>query len=392
MAQEGAGSGAHVRELGNTTFPRLLLKHARERSQSPAMREKDLGIWQTWTWAQLRRRGRALAAGLARAGFQARRAPRRSSATTGRGFTSAMMAAQCARRHAGADVPGRGRAARWSTCSRTRRSPTRSSRTRSRSTSCSRSASEYPPLEHIYLRRSARPAPLHAAGLLPLRRSCSSSAQRPAAGASGIHRRRDRQGFAGRHRGDVLHLGHHRQAQGRVQTHAALIAVARSRREMEELTADEEVLAYLPMAWIGQNIFSYAQALVTGFTVNCPESPATVITDMREIGPTYYFAPPRVFEGAAHAGDDPHGGRRPRSSAGCSTTSWTWRATRRRPDPRRRQPVGLGDRLAVRARRPAGLRAAAQRARHEPGARRLYRRRGDRPGPVRVLPLASAST
>jgi long-chain acyl-CoA synthetase len=52
----------------------------------------------------------------------------------------------------------------------------------------------------------------------------------------------------------------------------------------------------MPMAWIGQNIFSYAQALVTGYTVNCPESPATVTNDMREIGPTYYFAPPRVFE------------------------------------------------------------------------------------------------
>ena len=57
------------------------------------------------------------------------------------------------------------------------------------------------------------------------------------------------------------------------------------------------MLAYLPMAWIGQNIFSYAQALVTGYTVNCPESPETVMTDLREIGPTYYFAPPRVFEG-----------------------------------------------------------------------------------------------
>jgi long-chain acyl-CoA synthetase len=51
------------------------------------------------------------------------------------------------------------------------------------------------------------------------------------------------------------------------------------------------------MAWIGQNIFSYAQALVTGYTVNCPESPTTVMNDLREIGPTYYFAPPRVFEG-----------------------------------------------------------------------------------------------
>ena len=56
------------------------------------------------------------------------------------------------------------------------------------------------------------------------------------------------------------------------------------------------MLSYLPMAWVGDNLFSYAQALVAGFTINCPESGDTVMTDMREIGPTYYFAPPRVFE------------------------------------------------------------------------------------------------
>ena len=50
------------------------------------------------------------------------------------------------------------------------------------------------------------------------------------------------------------------------------------------------------MAWIGQNLFSYAQSLVVGFCINCPESAETVMTDMREIGPTYYFAPPRVLE------------------------------------------------------------------------------------------------
>ena len=60
---------------------------------------------------------------------------------------------------------------------------------------------------------------------------------------------------------------------------------------------DEEVLAYLPPAWIGQNIFSYAQWLACGYVVNCPESAATVTIDLKEIGPTYYFAPPRVFEG-----------------------------------------------------------------------------------------------
>jgi long-chain acyl-CoA synthetase len=62
------------------------------------------------------------------------------------------------------------------------------------------------------------------------------------------------------------------------------------------LGAGENVLAYLPMAWVGDFIFSIGQAAWTGFCVNCPESQGTMHTDLREIGPTYYFAPPRVFE------------------------------------------------------------------------------------------------
>ena len=84
---------------------------------------------------------------------------------------------------------------------------------------------------------------------------------------------------------------------GVVLTHHALIDRARAVSDMEQLTDREDVLAYLPPAWIGQNMFSYTQLLVTGFTVNHPESPDTVSIDMRDIGPTYYFAPPRVLEG-----------------------------------------------------------------------------------------------
>lgn len=62
------------------------------------------------------------------------------------------------------------------------------------------------------------------------------------------------------------------------------------------MTADGDILSYLPMAWVGDHLFSFAQAMVAGFTINCPESGDTVMTDLREIGPTYYFAPPRVFE------------------------------------------------------------------------------------------------
>jgi len=84
---------------------------------------------------------------------------------------------------------------------------------------------------------------------------------------------------------------------GVVHTHATLIDRASAGARFDKLTADEEVLAYLPPAWIGQNIFSYAQWLVCGYVVNCPESASTVTIDLKEIGPTYYFAPPRIFEG-----------------------------------------------------------------------------------------------
>jgi len=84
---------------------------------------------------------------------------------------------------------------------------------------------------------------------------------------------------------------------GVVHTHGTLIDRAQAGAEFDRLTSNEDVLAYLPPAWIGQNIFSYAQWLVAGYVVNCPESMATVTIDLKEIGPTYYFAPPRVFEG-----------------------------------------------------------------------------------------------
>ena len=50
------------------------------------------------------------------------------------------------------------------------------------------------------------------------------------------------------------------------------------------------------MAWVGDHIFSYGQAIVAGFTVNCPESADTVMIDLRELGPTFFFAPPAIFE------------------------------------------------------------------------------------------------
>ena len=75
-----------------------------------------------------------------------------------------------------------------------------------------------------------------------------------------------------------------------------LVVSAQNGNAFDSLGENEETIAYLPMAWVGDHIFSYAQSYAAGYCVCCPESPETVIQDRREIGPTYFFAPPRVFE------------------------------------------------------------------------------------------------
>lgn len=83
---------------------------------------------------------------------------------------------------------------------------------------------------------------------------------------------------------------------GVVLSNRNVIETAKNSSEFDKLRANEEILAYLPMAWVGDFIFSVGQAYWCGFCVNCPESAETLTADLREIGPTYYFAPPRVFE------------------------------------------------------------------------------------------------
>ena len=84
---------------------------------------------------------------------------------------------------------------------------------------------------------------------------------------------------------------------GVVLSNRNIIETSKNTCNFDHLRAGDEVLAYLPMAWVGDFIFSIGQAMWAGFCVNCPESPDTMLTDLREIGPTYFFAPPRVFEG-----------------------------------------------------------------------------------------------
>jgi long-chain acyl-CoA synthetase len=83
---------------------------------------------------------------------------------------------------------------------------------------------------------------------------------------------------------------------GVVFTSQRSIAAAKDTIAFDKLTEYDVALAYLPLAWVGDHYLNYVQGLVSGFCMACPENPDTAMTDLREIGPTFYFAPPRTLE------------------------------------------------------------------------------------------------
>jgi long-chain acyl-CoA synthetase len=277
-----------------STFPQLMLEHAARRPQAAALRIKEYGIWQTTTWAELATLVRRLAGGLAEAGLA-------------RGEHVVVIGENRPRLYA-AMLARRPRAACRCRCTRTRRRPS----------SCSRSVNAEVRLAFVEDQEQVDK-------LLEIREQCPAIARIWYDEPRGL-RNYDEPGLApiddlveAGLRFDQAHPGRFdaEVAQGRdddvaamfftsgttgkpkgvVHTHFTLLDRAAAGARFDKLTEREEVLAYLPPAWIGQNIFSYAQWLACGYVVNCPEAAETVTIDLKEIGPTYYFAPPRVFEG-----------------------------------------------------------------------------------------------
>jgi len=276
------------------TFPRLLLQHAQWRDKHPALREKDLGIWQTWTWAQVADEVKKLAAGLHVQGF--RRGDHLAIIGENRPrMYFAMMAAQSL---GGIPVPmyQDAIAAEMVYVFHNAEIAYAVVEDQEQVDKMLEVREQHPRLKHIYYDDPRGLRHYTQEGLLPYEELV-----RLGQGLLSVQPKFVDEEIAKGSPDDTAALfytsGTTGKPKGVVQTHRALIDRARVCTEMEGLTVYEDVLAYLPLAWIGQNIFSYAQALATGYTVNCPESPSTVTNDMREIGPTYYFAPPRVFEG-----------------------------------------------------------------------------------------------
>ncbi len=277
-----------------TTFTRLMLEHAAQRPDAAALREKDYGIWQTLTWRALATLVRELACGLADAGLQrgqhlvviGENRPR---------LYAAMLAAQSL---GAVPVPLYQDAA---------------------------SAEYVFPITNAEIAFAIVEDQEQVDKLLEVREQCTQLRSVWFDEPRGLRHYAEPglapldaliaagRAFDAAHPGffdaevqktqpdDVAAMfftsGTTGNPKGVVHTHHTLIDRAQAGAAFDKLTSAEEVLAYLPPAWIGQNIFSYAQWLVCGYVVNCPESASTVSIDLNDIGPTYYFAPPRVFEG-----------------------------------------------------------------------------------------------
>jgi long-chain acyl-CoA synthetase len=269
------------------------MQHAKVRPGATAIREKDLGIWQSWSWVEMLQEVREVAAGLLQAGF--RRGEHLAIVGENRPrlyFT--MCAVQCL---GGVPVPMYQDAVAAEMAFVFDNAEIRFAMVedqeqvdkvleiREKVPHIKRIFYDDPRgLRHYDQSGLASYEQMRALGQAYLKERPTSVDDEIALGkANDVAAMFYTSGTTGNPKGVVLGYDN-------------LIAAGEAGAQMEALTSKEEVLAYLPMAWIGQNIFSYTQWIVCGFTVNCPESATTVTADMREIGPTYYFAPPRVLE------------------------------------------------------------------------------------------------
>ena len=275
------------------TFPKLLMQNARVRGGRPAIREKKHGIWKTLTWSQLAEKVQSLAAALADSGLK-----RGGHVALVGDNRPRLYAAMCAAQWLGAvavplyqDAAGAELVHPLTTAGVTHIF----AEDQEQVDKILEILPQCPSVTTIVydedrgMRHYRQPELVSFAALRDKGEALLAALQ-------GTLQDELIKGSGGDAAAMFFTSGTTGQAKGVVLTHHALIDRARAAAEMEGLRDTDVAVAYLPPAWIGQNIFSYAQPMVVGFCICCPESQETFLADMREVGPTYFFAPPRVLE------------------------------------------------------------------------------------------------
>jgi len=276
------------------TFPKILIHNAKKYGdKKTAIREKDLGIWQSWTWREMLTEVRSLACGLAALGFK--RGDRLVLIGDNRPrLYWGIAAAQCV---GGIPVPCYQDATADEMQYVLEHAGARFvlAEDQEQVDKTLEIAERCPELEELIFDdprglRDYDRTRLHDFEEVQ-KRGQQFQAENPEFLDGEIAKAK------GEDVGIILYTsGTTGKPKGVVLTHDNVLITAQNSVERDKLKEDDEILAYLPMAWVGDHIFSYCQSYVAGFCVNCPEDGTTVIQDLREIGPTYFFAPPRIFE------------------------------------------------------------------------------------------------
>ena len=283
------------RENADDTFAKLLRGHARVRGGRPAFRHKVFGIWRTWTWAEVYDETRALAQGLAGLGF----AKGDRIAIAGANWPRLYWTITAAQMLGAAPVPVYADSVADEIALVLESAGVNFivAQDQEQVDKILSIADRLPRLTHLLYDEKRGISGYEDPRLFSLDRVMADGRAALAEPdvAEALDRRID-QGDGGDPSVILYTSGTTGRSKGVVLSGERCIAAARDTVAFDNLTDRDEVLAYLPLAWVGDHYLNYAQGFVAGFCMACPESADTAAEDLREIGPTFHFAPPRVFE------------------------------------------------------------------------------------------------
>jgi long-chain acyl-CoA synthetase len=278
------------------TLPKVLLRNAAQFADRPAMRHKDYGIWQTWTWKELAEEVRAFAIGLRKLGLE------RGDAVSIIGDNRPRLyAAIAAVQSLGCiPVPVYQDAVADEMAYVLEHAEVRFAVVgdQEQVDKIISIADRLQKLERIVYDEERGLATYDPARLHSFKhvQGLGREEMRTNPGAEGWWLGEIANGNGADVSVMLYTSGTTGRPKGVMLTYRNIIVSAENGNKFDGFGPDDLLLAYLPMAWVGDHIFSYAQAYMGAMCVCCPESPETVVEDRREIGPTYFFAPPRVFE------------------------------------------------------------------------------------------------